>query len=303
MQRAEISVLRLVTWAPRSPLRGEERIAAEHPTVTVMRVTQAGVSDPIIDADAWSSSTDFVAFDDAVARSSSNALSVRGARTVIAQVALEALTRWQRFVNRRNDASRSPQFDAALRAHAAMHDVAKPLVRADFDHAIDTWQWMLRLAPDASSAAQLAALFHDVERLESEADRRIEHHAPDYAAFKDAHAWRGAQVASRLLVNAGVDETTAERVRYIIAHHERRGSDPDIDLLNDADALSFFSLNSAGYASYFGPEQTRKKVAYTLARLGSVARARFGTFRLRPDVAAHVDALVRGETKQDAHHA
>ena len=147
---------------------------------------------------------------------------------------------------------------------------------------------MLRLAPEASCAVQLAALFHDVERLESEADRRVEHHAPDYAAFKDAHASRGGERAREVLLAAGVDEVTASRVRTIVALHERRGHDPEIDLLNDADALSFFSLNSSGYADYFGPEQTKKKIAYTLARLSPSARRRLSAVKLRPDVAALV---------------
>ena len=55
-------------------------------------------------------------------------------------------------------------------------------------------------------------------------------------------------------------------------------------MLNDADALSFFSLNSSGYADYFGPEQTRKKVAYTWNRMGAHAREKLRGVRLRDDV-------------------
>src|SRR5262249_30356658 len=159
------------------------------------------------------------------------------------------------------------------------------LVAADYDHAIDTWQWMLRLDPRASLAAQLSALFHDIERLESERDRRVERLSPDYVAFKDAHVSKGAQMAARGLEEVGVDAPTCKRVAEIIAAHDVRGRDDDIDLLKDADALSFFSLGSSGYADYFGPDQTRRKVAYTLQRLSHAARERLSLVRMRWDVA------------------
>src|SRR5205814_582070 len=84
-------------------------------------------------------------------------------------------------------------FDKVLARHCELHDMNKPLVAADFDHARDTWRWVLRLAPHASLAVQVAALFHDVERLASESEARIEHRAADYEAFKKAHAAAGAR--------------------------------------------------------------------------------------------------------------
>jgi hypothetical protein len=207
--------------------------------------------------------------------------------------ACEVLTRCQRLTDRRNQASRSALFDQVLARHRAMHDLSKPLVRADFNHALDTWQWVLRLQPEAGLAVQLAALFHDVERLISEADRRIEQHAADYQAFKEEHALRGAWMADEVLARAGVDEETRRRAGRLIAEHERQPEEKDSDaadiaLLNDADALSFFSLNSVGYLDYYGKEQTWRKVAYTLRRLRPEARRHLAGIRLRPEVAAAV---------------
>lgn len=166
-----------------------------------------------------------------------------------------------------------PWFERVLALHAELHDLAKPLVRADLDHALDTWQWTLRLDPRASAASQLAALLHDIERLASEAEARVEHHAVDYQAFKDAHARAGAVLARRLLERAEVPRALVDRVTRLVEIHERRGDDREVTLVNDADALSFFSLNSPGYLAYFGPEQTRQKVGYTLARMSAAARA------------------------------
>jgi hypothetical protein len=207
----------------------------------------------------------------------------------------EILTRCQRWMDRRNGDSRGALFDRVLLRHREAHDLAKPLVRADYDHALDTWQWTLRLDPDAGLAVQLAALFHDIERLASEADARVEHRAADYQAFKDDHAARGAESAAALLAGVGVDAGDRERAARLIAAHEHlpEPGDPDaaeLSLLNDADALSFFSLNSPGYLDYFGPEATRRKVAYTLRRLRPESRRHLDGLRLRPAVAAAVAA-------------
>ncbi len=223
------------------------------------------------------------------------AVDVLGDPRELARAAGEILTRCQRWMGRRNEASRGVLFERALAEHRDAHELAKPLVRADYDHALDTWQWTLRLDPDAGLAVQLAALFHDVERLASEADARIEHHAADYQAFKDDHAARGAELAAALLAWVGVDDETRERAARLIAAHEHLPApgDPDaeaLSLLNDADALSFVSLNSAGYLDYFGPEATQRKVAYTLRRLRPRARKYLNGLRLRPELAAAVAA-------------
>lgn len=193
---------------------------------------------------------------------------------------LEVLTRCQRLVGRRNAASSNPLFDLVLEQHRSLYDLGKPLVRADHAHALDVWQWTIRLDPEASLALQLAALFHDIERLVSEADDRIEHRAGDYQAFKDEHARLGAEMADGVLEQAGVDAQTRMQVARLIAGHERMS-----DVLNDADALSFFALNSPGYVDWFGAEAARRKVTWTLARLRPQARRRLEGVRLRPDVA------------------
>jgi len=221
------------------------------------------------------------------------ALVLRGSAEELARSARGVLTRCQRWMDRRNQSSRGPHFDRVLKKHREAHDLAKPLVRADYNHTLDTWQWMLRLAPDAGLAVQLAALFHDVERLISEADARVEHRAASYQGFKNEHAARGAKMAAALLGEAGVDAETRRRAARLIAVHESPAApgDPDaeaVDLLNDADALSFFSLNSVGYLDYFGPEPTRRKVAFTLGRLRPTARRHLSGLRLPAMVEAAV---------------
>jgi Domain of unknown function (DUF4202) len=208
---------------------------------------------------------------------------------------VEIMTRYQRLAPLRTAASAEAWFTRALAVHRAMHDLQKPLVRADFDHALDTWQWAVRLDPAASAAVQLAALFHDIERLVTEADRRVEHLAPDYQAFKDAHARAGAAAARVALRHAGVPAATARRAADLVEAHERPSGEPELALLNDADALSFFSLNSWGFLGYYGLAHTARKVDYTLRRMGPAARARLFPVRYHPEVEALVRGALAGE--------
>jgi hypothetical protein len=250
----------------------------------------------VVPAPEWRGpSFDPLPLDDVVARERPDAEDVvlrvidrAGTARACAAVALQVMTRYQRFLRGRNGHSRVPLFDRILALHRSLHDVRKPLVAADLDHALDTWRWALRLSAEASLALQVAALFHDVERLASESEARIEQHAADYAAFKDAHAAEGARLARAALRRVGADEPLVARVAALVATHERLDGDEEKRLLNEADALSFFSLNACGFLAYYGLAHTRRKVTYTLARLGERGRRALAEVRLRADIAALV---------------
>lgn len=266
-------------------------LVTEFPSVHV-RLAHDGET-PHLRASEWlDGGFDTWAFDVAVDELAREPFTLRIADDADARLfPLEVLNRCQRHVDRRNRHSRGQLFTRVLRVHRQLHALEKPLVRADYNHALDVRQWMLRLEPEASCAAQVAALFHDVERLVSEADARVEHLAGDYQAFKDAHASRGAELAGAVLAQCGLGESVRRRVAELIARHERPSDDAELALLNDADALSFFSLNSAGYARYFGPEQTRKKVAYTWNRMTDRARAKLAAVRLTSEVSQMLEEV------------
>jgi hypothetical protein len=255
------------------------------------------VSQAQIDADAWlSPDASLLAFDRLVHTAEDQArmlgsplrVVVEGAGESLTEAALGVATRYQRLWPQRNEASRQAVFDAVLRTHRGLHDCAKPLVRADFEHAVDVWQWVLRLCPEASAAVQIAALFHDIERLVAEPDVRVEQHAADYLQFKLRHAARGAELMASSLARVCPAPLVA-RAAELVHRHEQPQDDAELRVLNDADALSFFALNSAGFLSYFGPEHSAKKVAYTVRRISSArARTLLGTLRLEPFVTARL---------------
>lgn len=260
---------------------GFEEVSREFPTVGLGLGEMESSPCLSLTAEEWESPCfPFYELDDRLDRLDPDLIHIAAERGRLPGMALEVLTRCQRLIGRRNPASSVPLFDRVLEQHRALHDLDKPLVRADLNHALDVWQWTLRLDSEASLAVQLAALFHDIERLVSEADARVEHRTDDYQGFKDEHARRGAELADGFLASAGVDPDTRAEVARLVAGHEHGAA-----LLNDADALSFFSLNSPGYVDYFGAEAARRKVAWTLARLRPEARRRLSGIRLRPDVA------------------
>ena len=275
--------------SPKAVSRCQASLREAFPTLTVA-VASAPASDAwCVDLAAWcSGSISLWEFD----QLADDALEGRATKVALlaptpgsADASLGVLTRCQRWIGRRNGHTQGAAFDDLLKAHCLLYDVRKPLLLADYRHALDTWQWILRLAPDAGAPLQVAALLHDIERIASERDQRIEHLAPNYERFKAAHARRGAEMARSFLRNVPMSPVQAKRVADLVARHETPAGDEDLAVLNDADALSFFSLNSAGFFDYYEPAHTARKIRYTLARMRPRARHELANVWLRPDVA------------------
>jgi len=255
-----------------------------------------------IDAQAWlSDDVDLLYFDRSIhaaedALGASDRVLIRvvgqdGSRRRLADSQVKI--RYQRLTAGRNERSDLPLFSAILERHRTLHTLSKPLVRADYDHALDVWQWILRLAPHASLELQTAALFHDVERLESEPDHRVEQSAPDYLTFKTAHARRGADIVRDVLSPLAMPTTSVARVQQLVSCHEQPQRDAELALLNDADALSFFALNSPGFIRYFDAKHSAKKVAYTLSRMSPMALCWLPNLRLERQVSQLIEQALR----------
>jgi hypothetical protein len=244
-----------------------------------------------VDLDEWQSGR--IDFDRIDARA--DALAAQGLIPVSAvghpEARLQLLTRCQRWLDRRNLSSRQLWFDELLRRHADLYDRNCPLVRADHNHALDTWQWVLRLDAGASSAVQVAALYHGIERI-VDADRS-EPRAGDSGVFAEGRAARSAE-RLRDFAAGVVAEPIARRAAELVAAvgpqegptiSDRR----ELDLLEDADALSFFSLESSGFLDYRGERQTAREIERTLCRLTVRALSFLCRVRLRGDVADLVE--------------
>jgi len=199
--RSVLARVRLVATDDRKA--ATDLLTHEMPSVRVELTNACGVCDAIVDAPHWTAASDLSELDAAVASSPSDALSVRGSSEDLAEIACQVLGRYQRFIDRRNLFSKTPAFDAILRGHCGAYGMDE----VGWDRSLDRWQWLLRIAPHAQVAAQVAALFRDMpHRIE-----RIVH----AAGLADAIAVRAMRMA--------------------------RDGDPDVE---DAEALSFLSLES-----------------------------------------------------------
>jgi len=243
-----------------------------------------------VDGDAWlSADLDLREFDRVVIErvSQNGPLHISVKPTNAISTVSQILTRYQRVFPRRNEYSSTSIFDTMLDVHRNCYNLDTPLVAADYAHGLDVWQWVLKLNPRASFSLQVAALFHDIERLSNEPDVRIEQHVTDYETFKINHARVSASMAHDILKQIGVAQEVCNEVAVLIASHEKGDSrDPDLVTLTDADALSFFGLSSPGFADYYGAAHTRKKVSHTLSRMSQAALDRLPKLRLRPDISS-----------------
>ena len=270
-----------------------EALTREFPALRLVAEAAAGAaSDPVVHVNTleWEiGEPDFFALDTLVGDAGGDrglTLRLSGSGD-LTRAAIAVLTRLQWAI------PLQPRPDGALlarvrRRHHALHDLGRPLVHADWLHALDTQHWVARLEEEPGADVLIAALFHDVERLASEADVRVEHLAADYDAFKRDHAAAGARLAREALADL-LSDAMLRRVEHLVERHETPDGDPVLVLLNDADALSFFSRNVAGFLRWFGEGHTRKKVGWTLARMSSRARMRLPTIRLPSAIAAMVE--------------
>lgn len=148
--------------------------------------------------------------------------------------------------------------------------VAGSRVPEDSRHADNTLEWLLRLAPDAGYALQLAALAHDIDRAieETKVNRAA---FDDYNAFKAAHARNGAEILRPILTACGVERHIVDEACRLVEVHEV-GGDPGSDLLKDADSISYFDVNLPLYYQREGWSETKRRSHWGYRRLSPRAK-------------------------------
>jgi hypothetical protein len=111
------------------------------------------------------------------------------------------------------------------------------------EHLRRTLDWLLELAPDAGQALRLAALTHDMERhFPGGPTQDFSLPAGADVAYRRAHSERSAGIVARWLrEHGGAEDVVVETERLIVLHET--GGDPDADLLQAADSISFLEVN------------------------------------------------------------
>ena len=132
-------------------------------------------------------------------------------------------------------------------------------------HSINTLEWLLKLDPEADIALQIAALGHDIER--AVADRKINAaNFETYDEYKEAHAQNSAEILNEIMVECGVNQDMANEIAFLVSRHETGGGER-LDLLVNADVLSYFQVCLPLYYDRKGPEITKKRMVWGYKKL------------------------------------
>lgn len=143
--------------------------------------------------------------------------------------------------------------------------IKKSPVSEDPIHSKNTLEWLLKLKPDADEALRIAALGHDIERAIEERKVRREDYK-NYDEFKDAHASNSAKVLTEIMEACKIDKKIADDIFFLVCHHETGGSER-VDILRDADSISFFQVNVPDYFIRNGVEETKKRYLWGYRKL------------------------------------
>jgi hypothetical protein len=203
-----------------------------------------------------------------------------------------------------NAAASSAFFERVLAGHRRLFAGEEDAAADLGERAIERWQWLLRLQADAPFELQVAALFQDADLLPPARQ--------DGAAGPCGEERRGSWMADEMLADLGVDLATRVRVHEMLrarAGSPRSGNAGgslarELQILRDADALSFFSRDCARHLVRRGTEATRRQTAWLVAGMSPDGRRRLSGLRacrpVRQLIAAELARLARGPSAPTA---
>jgi len=132
-------------------------------------------------------------------------------------------------------------------------------------HSKNTLEWLLKLKPDADESLKIAALGHDIERADEKQKVRRQDYK-DYDAFKNAHALNSANVLAKIMQVCGIDRKMIDEVFFLVRDHETGGTD-QIDILKNADSISYFDVNLPLYFVRNNLKETKRRCLWGYKRL------------------------------------
>jgi len=143
--------------------------------------------------------------------------------------------------------------------------IKKSQVPEDPIHSKNTLEWLLKLKPDADDALKIAALGHDIERAIAERKVRREDYK-DCDEFKEAHASNSAKILAEIMKECNISKKLADDIVFLVCHHETGGT-RRVDILRDADSISFFHVNLPYYFLRNGIEETKRRCLWGYGKL------------------------------------
>ena len=149
-------------------------------------------------------------------------------------------------------------------------------VPEDSVHSKNTLEWLLKIMPDANESLKIAALGHDIERAIK--NRKVNRqHYKNYDAFKDAHALNSANILVEIMKAYDIDKNMIDEVFSLVRHHETGGTDK-IDILKDADSISYFDVNLPHYFMRNSYQETKRRCLWGYERLSDTGKQTIAKF-------------------------
>ncbi|HUF96618.1 MAG TPA: DUF4202 domain-containing protein [Ilumatobacter sp.] len=144
--------------------------------------------------------------------------------------------------------------------------------------------WLLALDRAASPALRLAARAHHLRRWAVPRSSYPEGRA-GYLRWRRDQKKRHAAELGELLTRVGIDETTIERAQVIVAK-TGLGTDPEVQVFEDAVCLTFLETQLASTAARLEPSHMLAVVVKTLAKMSDDGKALAVTITFDDDMAA-----------------
>jgi len=145
-------------------------------------------------------------------------------------------------------------------------------------HAELMCDWVQRLDPDADEAQLLAARAHHLRRWTIPRDDYPDGRA-GYLRWRTALKRRHAEEVATILLDAGYDIRTVTRVQEIV-RKDGLGSDPAVQVHEDALCLVFLSTQFDDLIERLGPDKVVGVVVKTLAKMSDAGRAQAAALEL-----------------------
>ncbi|MBI4100193.1 DUF4202 family protein [Candidatus Microgenomates bacterium] len=169
-------------------------------------------------------------------------------------------------------------------------------------HAQDTLKWVLEIDPTAGIPLQIAALFHDVDRIESgfsysaynEGD--IQH----YEKYKRQHADRSANFTAKIMTDNGYGDVMTKKVKFLIANHDNsQSNDKELQILQTADALSYFSLLLRQHYEEIG-DHIDLKCRFMIKKMNPEYRTKLKEISIDPRVKKIIETILTEESNNES---
>lgn len=154
------------------------------------------------------------------------------------------------------------RFEEAKKALMELYEKGAEL-DGEVSHALNTLDWLCKLTDAPSEYLMLAALGHDIERCVPPRESQAENE--DYDIYKKRHSDRCAVLIKAFSLKHGYNQDEATRIAELVRLHEV-GGDLEVNLLQDADSISYFDNNLERYFKRSGYEKTVAKVKWMFDR-------------------------------------